>query len=136
MKIVLDTNILLVSISPRSPYHWVFRNLIDENYILCVTTDILEEYEEIIGRHMGFKVANFVLQIIESAINVELVTKYFRWDLISQDPDDNKFVDCAIASNARFIVSNDKHFNILSKIEFPKVEVISLDDFSKIMKHE
>lgn len=85
---------------------------------------------------MGFKVANFVLQIIESAINVELVTKYFRWDLISQDPDDNKFVDCAIASNARFIISNDKHFNILSKIEFPKVEVISLDDFSKIMKHE
>lgn len=85
---------------------------------------------------MGFKVANFVLQIIENAINVELVTKYFRWDLITQDPDDNKFVDCAIASNARFIVSNDKHFNILSNIEFPKVEVISLDDFSKIMKHE
>ena len=47
-KVVLDTNILLVSISKRSKLHWVFRALLDEKYELCVTTEILNEYAEIV----------------------------------------------------------------------------------------
>jgi putative PIN family toxin of toxin-antitoxin system len=123
LKVVLDTNILLVSISPKSAYHWVFQKFIAEEFVLCVTTDILQEYEEIIGNHMGGEVANTVLQIIENSINVKFITKYFRWNLISIDPDDNKFVDCAISSNAKYIVTNDKHFNILKNVEFPKTIV-------------
>jgi predicted nucleic acid-binding protein len=49
--------------------------------------------------------------------------------LIKTDPDDNKFVDCAISANAKFIVTNDKHFNILQKIEFPKVSVLNILTF-------
>lgn len=132
MKVVLDTNILLVSISPRSTYHWVFQKFINEEFILCVTTDILQEYEEIIGNHMGQEVANTVLQLIENSINVEYITKYFRWNLINVDPDDNKFVDCAISSNAKFIVTNDKHFNVLKNVDFPKIEVVDIDKFKEI----
>lgn len=133
MKVVLDTNILLVSISPRSPYHWVFQKFISEEFTLCVTTDILQEYEEIIGNHMGKEIANTVLQIIENSSNVEFIIKYYRWNLINEDPDDNKFVDCAISSNAKYIVIQDRHFNILKTIEFPKVEVISIDEFKKVV---
>jgi len=132
LKVVLDTNILLVSISPRSTYHWVFQKFINEEFILCVTTDILQEYEEIIGNHMGQEVTNTVLQLIENSINVEYITKYFRWNLINVDPDDNKFVDCAISSNAKFIVTNDKHFNVIKKIDFPKIEVVDIDKFKEI----
>ena len=57
MKIVVDTNILWVSISRKSKKHWVYENLLKGNFILCVTTDILEEYEEIIGQKMGEEVA-------------------------------------------------------------------------------
>jgi len=132
LKVVLDTNILFVSISPRSTYHWVFQKFINEEFILCVTTDILQEYEEIIGNHMGQEVANTVLQLIENSINVEYITKYFRWNLINVDPDDNKFVDCAISSNAKFIVTNDKHFNVIKKVDFPKIEVVDIDKFKEI----
>ncbi len=60
---------------------------------------------------------------------------YYRWNLIKQDTDDNKFVDCAIAANANFIVTNDKHFKGLKNISFRKVEVISADEFlQKITK--
>ncbi len=76
LNVVLDTNVLLVSVSPRSPYRWVFNALINEDYNLCVTTDILFEYEEIINRHMGKKVADAILQIIENAENVKLITRY------------------------------------------------------------
>ena len=68
----------------------------------------------------------------ELLINLENVHKievYYRWLLITEDPDDNKFVDCAIAGNVRFVVSNDKHFKILKQIEFPIVEVITSDQF-------
>jgi uncharacterized protein len=59
---------------------------------------------------------------------------YFRFNLIQNDPDDNKFVDCAITANVQFVVSNDKHFNILKTIDFPKVDVIKIDDFLAILK--
>jgi len=133
LKVVLDTNVLLVSISLKSKYHWVFQKFIREDFILCVTTDILQEYEEIIGQHMGQEAANYVLQIIENSANVNFITKYFRWNLISADPNDNKFVDCAVSCNAKFLVTNDKHFNVLKNIEFPKIEVIGVDYFESIL---
>lgn len=69
---------------------------------------------------MGEGMADFVLQTIENAVNIEWVNKYYHWNLITTDPDDNKFVDCAFACQAKFIVSEDKHFNVLKNIDFPK----------------
>ena len=132
-NIVLDTNILLVAISPRSPYHWIFDAFINEKFNLCVTTDILLEYEEIISKHMGKKLADTILQIIENAINVKLITNYFNWNIIKLDYDDNKFVDCAIACNAHYLATNDKHFNILKTIEFPKVNIININELKTIL---
>jgi len=60
---------------------------------------------------------------------MEWVTKFFHWNLITVDPDDNKFVDCAIAGQAKFIVTEDKHFQILKQVDFPKVEVITVVQF-------
>ena len=82
---------------------------------------------------MGKETADIVLQIIENAVNVELVTKFYRWRLITADPDDNKFVDCAVSCNAKYIVSQDKHFNVLKNIPFPQVEVIDIDEFQRIL---
>ena len=129
MKVVIDTNILLVSISPISKYRWIFDGFLKEDYTLCVTTDILMEYEEILGNHMSPEFATTILQIIENAPNVELITRYYHWNLITADADDNKFVDCTIAANAKFLVTHDKHFKILSKVEFPKVTVIDAEKF-------
>lgn len=47
---------------------------------------------------------------------------------------DNKFVDCAITAGATYIVSNDKHFDILKQIPFPKVDVKTLREFKEILK--
>ncbi|MGI9159601.1 MAG: putative toxin-antitoxin system toxin component, PIN family [Saprospiraceae bacterium] len=136
IRVVLDTNILLVSISSNAPLRWVVDRLMRENYILCVTTDILLEYEEIISRHMGEAVAQNVLESLENAPTVELITRYFIWNLIEADPDDNKFVDCAIAGNATFIVSEDRHFRILRTIGYPKVEVIGVEEFREVLEKE
>ena len=62
------------------------------------------------------------------------VNPYFNWNFIRADPDDNKFIDCAIAANADCIVSQDEHFNILKEIDFPKINVIKIEDFVKLIE--
>lgn len=57
----------------------------------------------------------------------------FVWSLIEADPDDNKFVDCAIAGQADYIVTHDKHFRILDEIPFPKVKTIRLDALKELL---
>ena len=55
---------------------------------------------------------------------------YIHFGLIEKDLDDNKFVDCAIASNAEYIVTNDSHFNVLKEIDWPKVLVVTIKEFA------
>lgn len=129
-KIVLDTNVLLVSVSEKSALHWVFDSLLKKKYTICVTTDILAEYAEILDQKMGSEVSKNVLSTIENLSNVEFITTYYRFRLL-QDEDDDKFVNCAIASNANYIVTHDKDFNVLAKIEFPKVQIKNTEQFRK-----
>ena len=136
MRIVLDTNVLLVSISDRSPYHWIYLGLTQGKFELCVTTEILLEYAEVIEQHMGVEVSEGVQGTLDNLPNVHFINSYFRFDLIKKDRDDNKFVDCAIAANAHYIVSEDKDFRVLKKIAFPKVEVLGLEKFRKKLEKE
>lgn len=128
LRVVLDTNVLLVSISDRSRLHWIFQKLLKGEYMICVTTDILAEYAEIIEKHMGTEASESTMGVLENLPNIILTTNYFRFHLL-KDEDDNKFVDCAISANADFIVSHDKDFRILEKVEFPKVRVIDTKSF-------
>lgn len=83
---------------------------------------------------MGPEVSESVLGTLDNLLNVHLITSYYRFDLIKKDRDDNKFVDCAIAANANYIISEDKDFRILKRIEFPKVVVLDLKKFEKILE--
>jgi predicted nucleic acid-binding protein len=60
---------------------------------------------------------------------IKFFDPHYHFQLIAQDPDGNKFVDCAIIASADFLVSEDKHFNVLKDIPFPKVNVITLEQF-------
>ncbi len=135
MRIVLDTNSLIQSISPKSTYHEVWQSVLTGRNVLCVSNEILEEYAEILNRLAGKKTADLVLNTIIECKNVVFLTPYYHFNLISADPDDNKFVDCAIQANARYIVTNDHHYDVLRQIEFPKVGIIKLMDFAQMI-HE
>lgn len=128
-RIVLDTNCLLASLSRHSEYYPVWKGLQTGKYVLCLSNDILEEYEEIIGLKTSPEVARNVVALLLKSRYVEFVDAYFKWRLIEADHDDDKFVDCAFAANATFIVSDDKHFEVLEKIAFPKIAVLKLRQF-------
>ena len=130
--VVLDTNILLVSISSKSLYHWIFKKLLNGEFDLYVTTEILMEYEEIIASKYNENVAKNVLRALLELPNVHKQIVYYHWNLISIDRDDNKFVDCAISANVHYLVSNDKHFRVLKEIAFPNVDVLKINEFKAI----
>lgn len=91
----------------------------------------MSEYEEILTQKASARTAYLFVQAFMRSPNVLRKDPYFRFHLIEQDPDDNKFVDCAIVAGADYIVSEDAHFRVLNTIPFPKVNVILLDDFMK-----
>lgn len=135
-RIVLDTNCLISSLSRRGQYYPVWKGLQAGEYILCVSTDILEEYAEIITQKMSVQVATNVVHLLLESDFVELINPYFSLHLISADHDDDKFVDCAFAANATYIVSNDKHYDVLREIDFPKILVLKLKEFLGLLQSE
>ena len=133
LRVVIDTNVLLVSISDRSPFHWIYKDLGRGLYSLLISTEIALEYEEVIGREMGEDIAGEVLDALERYPNVFSVQRHYLWDLIKTDLDDNKFADCAIAGGADCLVTKDKHFNMLRKINFPRVTVVTPEEFKNLL---
>lgn len=134
--IVLDTNCLLQSLPARSPYHKIWTDVICGRISLCVNTEILEEYEEKISEKATPDIAHNVVEAIARLSTTKYQESYIHFELIEQDLDDNKFVDCAIASNAEYIVTNDSHFSILKNIPWPKVIVTSIQEFIRQIDEE
>jgi predicted nucleic acid-binding protein len=100
MKVVIDTNVLLVSVSDRSKHHWLYRDLLLHKFQLFITNSILNEYEEKIGYHWKPAVAQTVIRTLLELPNVHPTTVFFQMGLMINDPDDDKFVDCAFAAGA------------------------------------
>ena len=91
------------------------------------------EYEEILARKANDLIAQNIIKMLVTLSNVEKTEVYYRWDLIESDKDDNKFVDCAITGNVDYLVSNDKHFNVLETIDFPEVPLLKAEEFLEIL---
>jgi putative PIN family toxin of toxin-antitoxin system len=136
MDIVLDTNCLLMSLSRRSPYYPVWREFVDGKYTLCVTNEILSEYEEKLIEKVGQEIASNVITAILDLPNTKMVQVFYHLRLITSDPDDDKFVDCAFKANARFIVTQDHHYDVLKQTPFPYIDVIGIDEFIRVLQKQ
>ena len=129
--VVLDTNCLIQALPSRSMYHKVWTNFLQGKYRLCVSNEILTEYEEILSAHISPEVAHNVIEAIARHPKIHYRESFYRFHLLSDiDADDDKFVDCAITANADYIVSDDSHFKHLKTIPFPKLNVLTLDEFN------
>jgi uncharacterized protein len=135
MKYVIDTNGLLKSIPKRGQYKWLYEAWLNEEFTWVFSNEILSEYAEIIERRYSANAADFVLKILLTASNHERYEPSFKWNLVETDPDDNKFVDCAIGAGVDYLVSEDKHIRNLRKTPnlFPPVPVITFKEFKEIL---
>jgi putative PIN family toxin of toxin-antitoxin system len=134
VTVLIDTNVMMVALSVRSNLHWLYKRFINGDFSLVISNEILLEYEEQISyRYDESAVVEFLL-IISEASNVIHQEPFYKWNLIASDPDDNKFVDCAVSSAADYLITHDKHFDVLRQIDFPAVNVVNAFEFENILK--
>ncbi len=129
--LVLDTNVLLVSLPEQSSYHWLFLAIRNGLVRIALSTEMLLEYEEVIAKRIGLDRTEQALHTLLLLPNIQLITPFFRWKIIAQDPDDDKFIDCYVACGADCLVSNDRHFEVLAYCNFPKVVVCRLEEMQQ-----
>lgn len=134
LRIVLDTNALLQILGARTPYHFLFRAFLDGAFELCVSTEILLEYEEILAERASPAAANLFLKVLAYSRNVVHAEPYFQFQLVTRDPDDNKFTDCFIVAQADALVTDDAHFREAAECPFPRVTVAGLDEFADMVR--
>jgi putative PIN family toxin of toxin-antitoxin system len=134
--VVIDTNVLLVSISSRSKYHWLYQIILDKKIQIAITHEILTEYEEQLTKHWHPAIAANVIRSLTELSTALSTTVYYNLRLITADEDDNKFVDCAFAANADYIVTNDNHFGVLKTIDFPSIPILNIDEFRELLERQ
>ncbi len=128
MKIVLDCNVLIVSIPSKSPYNEIYRKIVDGTVTVIVSNEILLEYFEVLTLKTNHVVASDVVDMLIGNPATVKAEPFYQFNLITADADDNKYADAAISNNADYLVTNDAHFNILKRIDFPKVNVFSAQE--------
>lgn len=133
LNVVLDTNVFIVSLVPHMKYYWIYQKVLYGHYNLLISNEILMEYQEQLTNRYDLSFIETNLNFLLLLPNVRFVYPSFRWNLIKDDPDDNKFVDCAVAGNADCIVTHDHHFQILKQVEFPAVKSVTISEFGSIL---
>ena len=114
MTVCIDTNVVLGMFGRAGPWVALKDGLIRGELVWAVSTEILLEYEEVASRELGATAAGQLMRFIEllhqTRGNVQRLAPTFRFLLISPDPDDDKFADCAIAAGADHLITSDRHF--------------------------
>jgi len=110
----------------------LFDVIINGDLVLCISNEILLEYNEILEKKNSTEVAENITNFLSVYPFVEQYQIHFNFNLIPNDEDDNKFADCYIASQAQYLISNDKHFKVLKDLEFPEINAVTIDEFSEI----
>jgi putative PIN family toxin of toxin-antitoxin system len=138
MKVVIDTQILLRSIPKNALEKIIYHAFDRKEFTWVVSNEIISEYAELISKWYGVQTMSFILSILLESENHQRFEPSYKWQLLEDDPDDNKFVDCALGANVDFLVSDDKHIrNLLRKTKpFPPIQIVSFAEFKKILEGE
>jgi uncharacterized protein len=134
MRIVLDTNVLMSGIFWSGPPFEILKAWKQGKISLVVSQAILSEYMRVA------EILSEKYPLVDLAPFLELLTMYAELQepiklsqAISRDPDDEKFIACALAAKVRWIVSGDK--DLLSIPNDIGVEVITPSEFVKELLH-
>lgn len=88
MRVVLDSNVLLVAIGKRSRLRPIWEAFLSGKYQLIISEEIIHEYEEILNEHSAPGAAGILVEILSESPDVIYKRIYYAWNIITADPDD------------------------------------------------
>ncbi len=123
MKFAVDTNFLVSATQWNySVAHKLLEKLIRANCEIFATKEILEEFEEILRRDFDYNTSEIETTVEKVLHFLILVNPQVRLNIVEEDPDDNKIIECALESKAEYILSYDKHLLDLKRsLQKPKL---------------
>ncbi len=128
LRVVIDTNVFISSFFGGIP-----RDIIDlwknGKIILCLSQAIVEEYLEVLNR-LGLedeKELHKLTKLFAEAFNSLFTAKPPKIMVVEDDPDDDKFIECAVALDSKIIISGDKHLKEIKK--YIDIEILSPREF-------
>ena len=135
MKVVIDTNVFVSSFFGGNP-----KKIIDlwkkGDVILCLSGEILEEYVEVLHR-LGFKdekELEELLALFAENVNISFTKRTPKLHIVEEDPDDNKFIECAVALHASHIITGDKALKAIGS--YMGIEILTPQQFFEQKEHE
>lgn len=134
-KLVLDTNVLITTLNRKNPEFAIYTAFEQKSFDWIVSTEVLAEYEEKLADFYSATTANLVFDILCTATNVIFTEPFFRWGIIQEDPDDDKFADLAISASADGLLTFDRHYQIFKDLSFPILTILHPKDFQSFMKN-
>lgn len=132
MRVVIDTNIFVSSFFGGNPRN-IIQHWKDGNVTLCLSKEILDEYIEVLKR-LGLDEEDEYEELISlfaKGFNIIFTTKTPKINIVN-DPDDNKFIECAVALKAKVIISGDKALTAVG--EYMGIEIVTPHQFAKDFK--
>jgi len=127
LKVVIDTNVFISSFFGGNPRHIIdlWKN---GDMVLCLSQEIVEEYVEVLDR-LGLDEDEIrkLTKLFAEGYNAIFSATTPSLNIVEDDPDDNKFIECAVALDCKVIVSGDKHLKNIRK--YIDVEILSPKEF-------
>ena len=132
MNVVVDTNVFVSSFFGGKPRE-IIRLWQNQRMTLCLSKDILEEYMEVLRRlELNKDILSELMELFARGFNILFTRKTPSLRVVKNDPDDDKFIECAAALKAEFIITGDKE--LLSVRNYNEICIITPADFLELFK--
>ena len=127
MRVVFDTNILLSStLWAGSVAQKLLFKLIKNDVKIFTSEAILSEYSGVLKRDFGYSEKETQNIMGKVVLFANLVAPIEKLDVVRDDPEDNKVIECAIASSSDYLITYDKH--LLKIKSFRKINIITPEE--------
>ena len=128
LRVVLDTNVLISGILFGGKPRQILEKAIRGEIRLCLSDPILEELKGVLQRSK-FDYSPEMIQFIltELAGIAEFVNPSETINIVAEDPEDNRILECAVEGKASYIITGDLHLLKLSR--YLGIEVLNATAF-------
>lgn len=137
MIVCIDTNTVVQALARNHAYNPILDAWVMGRLTWAVSTEVLLEYEEVITRlaspERWRKLAHLMNLAELTSQNLLRISPSFHFQIVTLDPDDNIFTDCAITASADFLITEDHHFAPLAKAGYKTVPIVPQDFIAKYL---